>query len=90
MVPPDVSTPGASSNANHESIELPKCPMTRARTKQIQDALSVLMLRIWDDNKVNDIGGAKDNALKTPCTILQSNLSSSPSPHAPFSSNQLT
>ncbi|KAK5794080.1 hypothetical protein PVK06_035277 [Gossypium arboreum] len=86
----DVSTRGTSLNANHESIKLPKGPMTRARTKKIQDALSALVLRIWDDNKVHDIGGAKDNALKTPCTLLQFDLSSSPAPHAPFSSHQLT
>ncbi|KAH1107801.1 hypothetical protein J1N35_011569, partial [Gossypium stocksii] len=42
----DVSTPGASSNAILDSIELPKGPMTRARTKQIQDDLSALVLRI--------------------------------------------
>ena len=85
----DISLPGASSNANQELIELPKGPMTRARTKQIQDALSALVLRIWDDNKVHDVGGAKDNALKTPYTLLQSDFSSSPAPHAPFKSNQL-
>ncbi|KAH1129664.1 hypothetical protein J1N35_001042 [Gossypium stocksii] len=48
--------------------------MTRARTKQLQDALSALVLRIWDVNKVHNIGGAKDNALKTPCTLLQYEL----------------
>ncbi|KAG8490723.1 hypothetical protein CXB51_013780 [Gossypium anomalum] len=86
----DVSTPGASLNANQDLIELPKGPMTRARTKRIQDALSALVMRIWDGNKVYDVGGAKDNSLKTPCTILQFDLSSSSAPHAPFSSHQLT
>ncbi|KAG8489278.1 hypothetical protein CXB51_017322 [Gossypium anomalum] len=65
---------------------------SRQRTviNQIQDALSALVLRIWDDNKVHDVGGAKDNSLKSQCILLQSDLSSSPAPHAPFSSNQLT
>ncbi|XP_040944210.1 uncharacterized protein [Gossypium hirsutum] len=62
------------------SIELPKGPMTRARTKQLQDAISAFVMRIWEDNQLYNIGGAKNNSLKTPCTILQSDLSSSSAP----------
>ncbi|KAH1122103.1 hypothetical protein J1N35_005263, partial [Gossypium stocksii] len=45
----------APSNANQDLIELPKGPMTRARTKQLQEALTALLLRIWDDNNVQDV-----------------------------------
>ncbi|KAK5839655.1 hypothetical protein PVK06_008477 [Gossypium arboreum] len=54
--------------------------MTRARTKQLQDAISAFVMRIWDDNQLYNVGGAKNNSLKTPCTILQSDLSSSSAP----------
>ncbi|XP_052880486.1 uncharacterized protein LOC128286808 [Gossypium arboreum] len=85
----DVSTPGASLNAKEDQIELPKGPMTRARTKQIQDAITALVMRIWEDSKVLDVGRAKDDSLKTPYTLLQFDFSSSPAPHAPFSFHQL-
>ena len=49
--------------------------MTRARTKQLQDAISAFVMRIWDDNQLYNVGGAKNNSLKTPCTILQSDRS---------------
>ncbi|KAH1107681.1 hypothetical protein J1N35_011449, partial [Gossypium stocksii] len=76
--------------ANQDLIELPKGPMTQARTKQLQEALTALLVRIWDDTKSFDIGEAVDNSLKAQCTLLQTNFSSPPALPAQFSSNQLT
>ncbi|KAH1130585.1 hypothetical protein J1N35_001963 [Gossypium stocksii] len=86
----DVCMPGAPSNANQDLIELPKGPMTRARTKQLQEALTVLLVCIGDDTKSFDVGEAVDNSLKAQCTLLQTDFSSSPALQAQFSSNQLT
>ncbi|PPR97518.1 hypothetical protein GOBAR_AA23149 [Gossypium barbadense] len=71
-------------------IELPKGPMTQARTKQFQDALSALVKRIWEENKALDVGEAMDSSLKAHCTLFQSDFSSSPAFLAQFNSNQLT
>ncbi|KAK5835562.1 hypothetical protein PVK06_011254 [Gossypium arboreum] len=66
--------------------------MTRAQTKQFQDALSALVMRILEENKALDIGEAMDTLLKTQCTLLQADFSSSPAPQlnsAPTSSLEL-
>ncbi|KAH1097474.1 hypothetical protein J1N35_014395, partial [Gossypium stocksii] len=39
----DVCTIGAPSSANQDLIKLPKGPMTRACTKQLQEALTALL-----------------------------------------------
>ncbi|KAK5839650.1 hypothetical protein PVK06_008472 [Gossypium arboreum] len=78
----DVSTLGAFSNTNQELIELPKGPMTQAQTKQFQDALSALVMRILEENKALDVGEAMDTLLKTQCTLLQADFSSSRAPPA--------
>ncbi|KAH1107804.1 hypothetical protein J1N35_011572 [Gossypium stocksii] len=80
----------APPNANQDLIELPKGPITRARTKQLQKDLTALLVRIWDDTKSFDIGEAVDNSLKAQYTLLQTDFSSSPALPAQFSSNQLT
>ncbi|KAH1097466.1 hypothetical protein J1N35_014387 [Gossypium stocksii] len=64
--------------------------MTRACTKQLQEALTALLKRIWDETKSFDIEEAMDNSLKAQCTLLQTDFRSSPALQAQFSSNQLT
>ncbi|XP_016675348.1 uncharacterized protein [Gossypium hirsutum] len=78
----DVCTPRAPSSANQDPIELPKGSMTRARTKRLQEALTALLTRIWDETKPLDVGEAMDISLKTQCTLLQADFSSSPAPPA--------
>ncbi|KAH1046647.1 hypothetical protein J1N35_037431 [Gossypium stocksii] len=67
-------------------MELSKDLITRARAKLFKEAL---FTRIWDETMLEHIDEARSSSIKTPCTLVQFELSSLLGSQAPFSSNQL-
>ncbi|MFQ6667715.1 hypothetical protein Gotur_033634 [Gossypium turneri] len=69
---------------------LPKGPITQARAKLFNEAISALVSRILVEVLSKPIDEVCTSSMKTPCNLLQVDLSSLIAPRAPFSSNQVT
>ena len=48
----DVTTPQAPSSPRLDSLELPKGPMTRARSKRFHEVVSALLFKFWKENQL--------------------------------------
>ncbi|KAK5811775.1 hypothetical protein PVK06_027144 [Gossypium arboreum] len=48
----DVTMPRGSTSSKPDPIELPKGPITRARAKHLQEAISTLFAQLWNDNEL--------------------------------------
>ncbi|KAH1080701.1 hypothetical protein J1N35_020462 [Gossypium stocksii] len=64
--------------------------MTRSRTKLFREAVSALIIQVWEENKLDVNGVARTRFLMTPYTLVQAEFSFLPAPQALISSNQLT
>ena len=85
----DVTTPQAPSSPRLDSLELPKGPMTRARSKRFHEVVSALLFKFWKENQLVEDEEARSNSLKKPCTLVQANFSSILAFLARFNSDQL-
>ncbi|XP_016709271.1 uncharacterized protein [Gossypium hirsutum] len=52
----DVATPQGSTSSKPNHIEMPKGPITRARAKRLQEAVSALFAQLWNDNELQAKG----------------------------------
>ncbi|MBA0822079.1 hypothetical protein Goarm_018895 [Gossypium armourianum] len=50
----DISMVGSLPKTSQAPIELPKGPMTRARAKLFQEAVSALLIKFWSENQLKD------------------------------------
>ncbi|KAK5811733.1 hypothetical protein PVK06_027095 [Gossypium arboreum] len=82
--------PRGSTTTNQDPFKLLKGPMTRSHTRGLQEALAALLVQIWDESKPLADKEARENSLKTPCTLVQAEFSSSLATRAQLSSHQLT
>ncbi|KAH1063956.1 hypothetical protein J1N35_028943, partial [Gossypium stocksii] len=71
---PNVTMPRSSSSSNSDLIKLPKGPMTRARAKRLQEAISILFAQLWNENKFHVKEEVWVNPSVNPCTFVQVEL----------------
>ena len=84
-----MTTPQAPSSPRLDSLELPKGPMNRARSKRFHEVVSALLFKFWKENQLVEDEEARSNSLKKPCTLVQANFSSILAFLARFNSDQL-
>ncbi|KAK5794079.1 hypothetical protein PVK06_035275 [Gossypium arboreum] len=85
----DVSTPGASSNAYQDSIELPKTPITRACSKHFLEVILASNAKPWFETRANAHKINSKQLSKEPVHCWQADPSSFLASRALSSSTQL-
>ncbi|KAH1046695.1 hypothetical protein J1N35_037479 [Gossypium stocksii] len=85
----DASTSQSSPSSNKDLTELPQGPITRARAKLFKEAISALVTRISDETMTRHNEKSQISSTRTPCNLLQVDLSFLSAPRASLSSTQL-
>ncbi|KAK5772708.1 hypothetical protein PVK06_049002 [Gossypium arboreum] len=85
MIIIDTTTPRNAPTSNKDPLELPQGPITRVRAKQFKEAISAIVNQVWGEALAGQIERAWTSSTRTPCNLLQVDLSSHSAPRAAFS-----